>query len=136
SDRNAKAGFTSINTGTVLKKVAAMPITEWHYKDDPSGVRHVGPMAQDFHAAFGLNGKDDKHISVVDEDGVALAAIQGLNRKVDSQTAALRKENMQLKRQLEKLTRRDADEAALKREVEHLNHLVNQLEQKLVNNAS
>ena len=40
-------------------------------------------MAQDFHAAFGLNGGDDKHISVVDEGGVALAAIQGLNKKLE-----------------------------------------------------
>src|SRR5262249_24529273 len=40
-------------------------------------IRHMGPMAQDFRAAFGL-GEDDTTISVVDEQGVALAAIQGL----------------------------------------------------------
>ncbi len=40
-------------------------------------------MAQDFHAVFDLNGMDDKHISVVDEGGVALAAMQGLNQKLD-----------------------------------------------------
>jgi cell division protein FtsB len=39
-------------------------------------------MAQDFHAAFGL-GADDKHIATVGADGVALAAIQGLNRKLE-----------------------------------------------------
>ena len=32
-------------------------------------------MAQDFRAAFGL-GEDDKHISAIDEGGVALAAVQ------------------------------------------------------------
>ena len=48
------------------------------------GARHLSPMAQDFHAAFGLNGTDDKHIATVDEGGVALAAIQGLNEKVES----------------------------------------------------
>jgi hypothetical protein len=46
-------------------------------------------MAQDFHAAFGLNGADDKHISVVDEGGVALAAIQGLNQKLDEKAAEI-----------------------------------------------
>ena len=35
-------------------------------------------MAQDFYAAFGL-GESDKGIDTVDADGVALAAIQGLN---------------------------------------------------------
>jgi trimeric autotransporter adhesin len=46
--------------------------------------QHVGPMAQDFHAAFGV-GPDDKHIATVDADGVALAAIQGLNQKLEQQ---------------------------------------------------
>jgi hypothetical protein len=47
-------------------------------------------MAQDFHAAFGLNGSDDTHISLVDAQGVALAAIQGLNRKLETENAALK----------------------------------------------
>ena len=34
-------------------------------------------MAQDFYAATGL-GKDDLHISTLDSEGVALAAIRGL----------------------------------------------------------
>ena len=61
--------------------------------------KHIGPMAQDFHAAFQLDGADDKHISVVDEGGVALAAIQGLNQKLEEQRA----ENADLKARLEKL---------------------------------
>ena len=73
-------------------------MTEWNYKTDKH-VEHVGPMAQDFHAAFGLNGADDKHISVVDEGGVALAAIQGLNQKLEEQQA----ENAQLKEELTEL---------------------------------
>ena len=82
SDRNAKQNFTMLDAQTVLAKVTAMPITEWNYKSDAAEQKHIGPMAQDFHAAFGLNGTDDKHISVVDEGGVALAAIQGLNQKL------------------------------------------------------
>jgi hypothetical protein len=60
---------------------SALPISEWNFKED-ADTRHLGPMAQYFHAAFGL-GTDDKHIATVDANGVALAAIQGLNRKLD-----------------------------------------------------
>ena len=49
---------------------------------------HAGPMAQNFYAAFGL-GADDTHIATVDADGVALAAIQGLSRQAQTQSAAL-----------------------------------------------
>jgi hypothetical protein len=83
SDRNVKEDFTRISPTEVLSRVAAMPITEWKYKVEPNGTEHIGPMAQDFHAAFGLNGDDDKHIASVDESGVALAAIQGLNQKLE-----------------------------------------------------
>jgi Chaperone of endosialidase len=83
SDRNVKENFTTINTREVLAKVASLPLTEWNYKRDSKDVQHLGPMAQDFQAAFGLDGADDKHISVIDENGVALAAIQGLNQKLD-----------------------------------------------------
>ena len=71
---------------------------------DPS-TRHIGPMAQDFYGAFNV-GMDDKHIATTDEDGVALAAIQGLNRKMDSENAALRIENAGLKHQNEELEKR------------------------------
>src|SRR5208337_3527564 len=85
SDRNAKEDFAAINPRTVLEKVSALPITQWKYKVEADGTEHLGPMAQDFHAAFGLNGADDKHISTVDEGGVALAAIQGLNQKLETE---------------------------------------------------
>ena len=102
SDRNAKENFQPVDSQTVLAKVAALPVTKWNYKTDRQTIQHVGPMAQDFQAAFGLDGSDDKHISIVDEGGVALAAIQGLNQKLD-QTRA---ENAQLKQQNDSLTER------------------------------
>ena len=83
SDRNTKENFARINPQEMLAKVTALPLTEWHYKTDSKTEQHIGPMAQDFQAVFGLNGGDDKHISVVDENGVALAAIQGLNQKLE-----------------------------------------------------
>jgi Chaperone of endosialidase len=90
SDRNRKTNFTRLNTLNVLEKVAQLPMSGWNYKDDASSLKHIGPMAQDFHAAFGLNGKDDTHINVVDSQGVALAAIQGLNQKLESENKDLR----------------------------------------------
>jgi hypothetical protein len=62
-------------------------------------------VAQDFHSAFGLNGEDDRHISMVDQGGVALAAIQGLNEKVETRTEKLEAENADLKSRLERLER-------------------------------
>ena len=49
----------------------------WSYRSEGDGVRHVGPVAQDSYAAFGLGG-DDRSITTIDADGVALAAIQAL----------------------------------------------------------
>jgi hypothetical protein len=99
SDRNAKENFMPIQPRDVLEKVVALPLSSWNYKAD-TATRHVGPMAQDFYAAFNL-GPDDKHIATVDADGVALAAIQGLNQKLEEQRA----ENTELKARLERLER-------------------------------
>ena len=78
-------------------QIAALPLSSWNYKTDTT-TRHVGPMAQDFYAAFAV-GPDDKHIATVDADGVALAAIQGLNQKVEEKDARI----AELERRLEKL---------------------------------
>jgi hypothetical protein len=64
-----------------------MPITRWHYTNDVA-TPHLGPMAQDFYAAFSV-GMDDRHIATVDEEGVALAAIQGLNQKLEGKDAEI-----------------------------------------------
>jgi hypothetical protein len=104
SDRNSKDDFAPVTPEQMLARVAALPITQWSYKTE-QGVRHVGPMAQDFYAAFGV-GEDNKHITTVDEGGVALAAIQGLNQKVEELKAELNHkdvENAELKQRLEAL---------------------------------
>ena len=109
SDRNLKENFKPVSPREVLDKVATLPISRWNYKQDARS-EHVGPMAQDFYAAFKV-GPDDKHIAVVDESGVALAAIQGLNQKLEEQKA----ENANLKEQNDTLAQRLNDlEAAVK----------------------
>jgi hypothetical protein len=87
SDRDAKENFSAIAPGDVLAKVATLPIARWNYRDDPDA-QHLGPVSQDFHAAFGL-GSDDKSIATVDADGVALAAIQGLHQLVKEKDARI-----------------------------------------------
>lgn len=90
SDRNMKDQIESVDGEVVLQQVSALPIYTWRYKAQSADVRHMGPMAQDFHAAFKLNGADDRSIATVDPDGVALAAIQGLNAKLERENEALR----------------------------------------------
>lgn len=86
SDRALKEGFESVDPRAILAGVVKLPIETWSYQGET--VRHLGPMAQDFAAAFGF-GADDRHIHVVDGSGVALAAIQGLHGLVQAQTARL-----------------------------------------------
>jgi hypothetical protein len=87
SDRTAKERFVPVDPRAILAGVATLPIETWSYKGETA--RHLGPMAQDFAAAFKL-GADDRHIFPLDAGGVALAAIQGLHTLVQAQDARLR----------------------------------------------
>lgn len=82
SDSNAKTDISPLDHKEVLSKLAELPVTGWSYTAAPAH-HHVGPMAQDFHAAFQL-GNDDLRISTIDADGVALAAIKGLIAELES----------------------------------------------------
>lgn len=109
SDRNIKSLFETVDASQVLAKVASLPMSTWIYNEDVTGVRHLGPMAQDFHAAFGLNGTDDQHIAIVDEGGVALAAIQGLyrqNQRLEQRNRALQSQLVGLDQRLAALEKR------------------------------
>ena len=102
SDAGAKQDVTPLDEAEVLAQVAALPVSAWSYKDDETGARHAGPMAQDFHAAFGL-GEDDTHISPMDAVGVALAAIKALQeegQRKDAEIRALRTRLEALERKL------------------------------------
>jgi hypothetical protein len=98
SDRALKSDFTAVDAQTVLAKVAQLPIDEWSYKAE-SGQRHLGPVAQDFYAAFGL-GSDDRHITTVDESGVALAAIKGLYERTEAALQAKDREIASLRAEM------------------------------------
>jgi cell division protein FtsB len=52
-------------------------------------------MAQDFHAVFPFN-DNDKMLNSADVAGVSLAAIQGLNQKVEAQSAQMQAKNAEI----------------------------------------
>ena len=89
SDRHAKENWIDVDAREVLARVGMLPIGEWNYKAQGSEVRHIGPAAQDFHAAFGL-GHSNRVITTVDADGVALAAIKGAHARLEEQAATIR----------------------------------------------
>jgi hypothetical protein len=99
SDRNAKTGFEAVCPQVILDRVVGLPISQWRYTNDLA-TPHIGPMAQDFYAAFQV-GPDDKHIATLDEGGVALAAIKGLNQKLEAESRGLKKSIVKLQRSVE-----------------------------------
>lgn len=112
SDVNRKHLFERVSGEDVLSRLRAMPVMSWSYRTDEKGIRHLGPTAQDFRAAFGL-GNDDVTIGTVDADGVALAAAKALDERTLSQqqridalearNAALSQENAEMRARLERL---------------------------------
>ncbi len=103
--RSKKTDFAPVDRAEILDKVVQMPIETWRYKAETDGVRHVGPMAEDFNGAFGF-GKNSWGISSVDAYGVALASIQALHDEVskrDARIDQLEKELSELKAAVAKI---------------------------------
>lgn len=100
SDRNSKTDFQDVDPREVLAKLLNLPVTKWRYQAEGSNVLRMGPMAQDFHEAFGL-GIDDRSIGAVDADGVAFAAIQGLHEVTSDRIRELEAENAALRARLD-----------------------------------
>lgn len=88
SDRHSKRPGETVDASQILERVRELPISRWSFLADQPGVEHIGPMAQDFHAAFGL-GDSEQRIAPLDTSGVALAAIQGLARELDARDARI-----------------------------------------------
>ena len=92
SDEHRKTDFRDLDGEQVLGKLAALPVREWRYNTQDAGIRHVGPTAQDFRAAFGL-GESDVRIGSVDADGVALAGVKALDARTRATNDALARQN-------------------------------------------
>ena len=97
SDSTKKEGFRPADGQAFLRKIAQMRLGSWNYKgQDAATMRHYGPMAQDFFAAFGRDGVgtvgNETTINQADFDGVNLIAIKALITEVE----ALKDENVRL----------------------------------------
>ncbi|MEP6960487.1 MAG: tail fiber domain-containing protein [Acidobacteriota bacterium] len=83
SDRNLKEGFATVTPADILQKIDGLSITQWNYKSEGPTVQHIGPVAQDFYAAFHL-GNSSTSISTIDPAGIALLGIQALDQKIEA----------------------------------------------------
>jgi hypothetical protein len=127
SDRAAKTNLLPVDGAEVLGRLAALPILEWNYSHQADGVRHIGPMAQDFFEAFGLFGSN-KMIAITDLAGVALAGVKELNSAMErknSELDRLKAENAALASDFEALQN---ENAALKNRLDRIERMLSTLE--------
>jgi uncharacterized coiled-coil protein SlyX len=103
SSREAKEHFEPVDSMAVLEQVARLPISTWNYRDQPDEVRHLGPMAEDFHDAFGLMGSDTAHLSALDAAGVALSAAQALRELAREQEGVIERQRAALAAQKQRI---------------------------------
>jgi hypothetical protein len=104
SDVNLKENFAPIDAEDFLSRIGTVPLTTWNYKgQDPQHHRHYGPMAQDFHRAFGTDKfgtiGNNTSINQADFDGVNFTAIQAL----ESRTRKLQNEKQQQEKKINNL---------------------------------
>jgi hypothetical protein len=141
SDRNAKEDFRPVDRQALLERLHSIPVPEWHGKGEPAEIKHMGPMAQDFYAAFRL-GRDNTTIGTTDAQGVAFAAIQGLYDLVkenDTEISGLRStlepqlenKNAQLLAEEDQLAEQQRQIQAQQRQIETLEQQVDVLQEKL-----
>lgn len=86
SAKNLKTDFTTVEHKAILEKLVGLDISEWTYKDQP-GTIHIGPVAEDFHTAFGYG--STSQIYTIDADGVTMAAIKAVHEENLRQHAKL-----------------------------------------------
>jgi trimeric autotransporter adhesin len=102
SSRMEKENFAEVDGEEVLRRLRSVPVTSWNGIAAGPGVRHIGPMAQDWHAAFALN-DDPLTIHQGDLAGVSLAAVQALDARtrgvseMEERIRALQAENAELR---------------------------------------
>jgi trimeric autotransporter adhesin len=104
SERAAKESYAAVRDHGLLERLAAIPVRIWSYKTQDRSIRHMGSMAQDLHAPFGI-GEDDKRMSTVEAEGVAPAGVQALYQLAkgkEAEIAALRAKNVRINARHEK----------------------------------
>jgi hypothetical protein len=95
SDRNLKENFAPVEQADILRKIDALSVMRWNYKNEDPSVAHIGPVAQDFYSIFGMGGSSTA-ISTIDPAGIALAGIQGLDQGIQKRVAKILELNQQI----------------------------------------
>lgn len=110
SSREVKQSIEPVSEADILQRLAELPVSTWQYRSDDSNRTHIGPMAEDFAEIFGLG--DGTHISLSDASGIALAAIQALQKEVMEKQARIETLESRLETEVAELRERlDAFEA-------------------------
>jgi hypothetical protein len=74
----------------LLARIQQLPVRSWYYRG--TGEKHIGPVAEDFVAAFDVGvttdggDRDDKYLATGDVAGVALAAVKELMKKLEEKS--------------------------------------------------
>jgi hypothetical protein len=119
SDVNGKMDFEDVDAEGVLSRLAGIPVRKWSYRGDGLAVRHVGPTAQDFRAAFGL-GDSERTIATVDADGINMLAIQALEKR----TAELKTEIQRVQALEERVARLETQNVEMEQRLERLDAML------------
>ena len=88
SDSTKKEKIIPVDGEELLNKISKFKLGTWNYKgQDSKTFRHYGPMAQDFHNAFGHDALgsigNDTLINQADFLGVSFTAIQALEKRTE-----------------------------------------------------
>ena len=144
-DRNKKENFIPVDGEWILSKIRNIPISKWNYKKTDVNDKYIGPMAQDFHAAFQLNGTDSLGINSISIDGINMAGVQALekrtrlmkeendksNNRISAELARLTEENRKLIAENNKLREEFAQIAGIKEDIAQIKKLKSELEDRV-----
>lgn len=134
SDRNKKENFETLDGEWVLKQLRKVPVTKWNYKNTDAAVKYAGPMAQDFYAAFQLNGTDSLGINSISIDGINMAAIKALEKRTAEMTAEIEKlkiQNSSLIEENKKLEEKISGINSLEKEIQEVKNIKKELRDQL-----
>jgi hypothetical protein len=120
SSRTFKENFEPVDGEDILARLRGVPVNYWNYLGEQGGVRHIGAFSEDFMTAFNV-GADPKGISHLDADGVALAGVKALDARTAGQAeqlTSLQAENAALRADVEQMRRENAQMAERLRAIE------------------
>ncbi len=123
SSRTNKENIETINHEDILAKVTALPIHQWNYIHDNDDIRHIGPMAEDFHSLFDV-GTGPKGISSIDTSGIALAAIQGLSHALKQTQQDMDKKDQQVQAIQQQLEQKEVTLEQQAQQIQSLQHVM------------